>query len=220
MNSVVFCLDALARNSDGRHGGALGTAAAAASLRAAPYRTDATGERALNSVVTAGFPRMPLASDRLNFINRTAWLPVAIATGACRSLQCRPARTIERSQRASAVRQHVSLGGRVPDEFQINVALTVDPLVRAEVQGQGIDAVTISADRLAGAGEAGPNVLSRQSVETHRGKNSSIVLHDEIPLFALSNNGTDIRKRNWTPQRQLFDQRKAELGGLCGAIAN
>ena len=217
MNSVVVCLDALARNSNDRRGGALGTAAGAASLRAATYRTDATGERALNYVVTAGFH---VGLQSVEFHRANAGLPVAIAAGACPWLQCRRARTIERSQHGIAVRQHVSLGGRVSDEFQINVALTVDPLVRAEVQGQGIYAVTISADRLAGAGEAGPNVFSCQGVETHRGKNSSIVLHDEIPLVALSNNGTDIRKRNWTPQRQLFDQRKAELGGLCGAIAN
>jgi hypothetical protein len=63
MNSVVFCLDALARNSNGRHGDALGTAAGAASLRAAPYRTDATGERALNSVVAAG-------------LHGSRWLPI------------------------------------------------------------------------------------------------------------------------------------------------
>jgi hypothetical protein len=55
MNSVVVCLNALACNSNGRRGGALGTAAGAASLRAATYRIDATGERALNSVVTAAF---------------------------------------------------------------------------------------------------------------------------------------------------------------------
>ena len=42
---------------------ALGTAAGAASLRAATYRTDATGERALNSVVTATF-------------HRCRWLPI------------------------------------------------------------------------------------------------------------------------------------------------
>jgi len=55
MNPVVFCLDAMARNSNGRRGGALGTGAGAATLRAATYRTDATGERAMNSVVIAGF---------------------------------------------------------------------------------------------------------------------------------------------------------------------
>jgi len=37
-----------------------------------------------------------------------------------------------------------------------------------------------------GAGEARPNVLAQRGVESHRGKNRSIVLHDEIPLFARS----------------------------------
>jgi hypothetical protein len=50
-------LDALACNSNGRRGGTLRTAAGAASLRAATYRIDATGERALNSVVTAALHR-------------------------------------------------------------------------------------------------------------------------------------------------------------------
>jgi hypothetical protein len=63
MNSVVVCLDALARNSSDRRGGTLGTAVGAASLRAATYRTDATGERALNSVVAAG-------------LHGSRWLPI------------------------------------------------------------------------------------------------------------------------------------------------
>lgn len=134
VNSVVFWLDALARNSNGRRGGALGTAAGAASLRAATYRTDATGERALNSPLLPPLSTDAVGFQSVEFHQSNAGLPVATASGACRlaSMPGRPGLLIAHGVRA-AVRQRVSLGGRVPDEFQVNIALTVDPLVRAEV---------------------------------------------------------------------------------------
>jgi hypothetical protein len=134
VNSVVFWLDALARNSNGRHGGALGTAAGAASLRAATYRTDATRERALNSPLLPPLSTDAVGFRSVEFHQSNAAPPVAIASGACRlaSMSRRSGLLIAHGVRA-AMRQRVSLGGRVPDEFQVNIALTVDPLVRAEV---------------------------------------------------------------------------------------
>jgi hypothetical protein len=89
MNSVVFCLDALARNSNGRRGGALGTGTGAASLRAATYRTDATGERALKFRCCRRFPRMP-AGFRVSSIERRSGRTIQCSQRARRAAARRP----------------------------------------------------------------------------------------------------------------------------------
>ena len=62
-------------------------------------------------------------------------------------------------------------------QIDVDIAVAVDPLVRAEVHRDRIDAVAVALDRLAGAGQAGPNVLARLGVKTHGRKHGRIVLH-------------------------------------------
>jgi hypothetical protein len=59
-------------------------------------------------------------------------------------------------QFASGVRQDFGFSGRVLSKIPINIALTIDPLVWAKLKGYRINAVAVSPDRLARAGQAGP----------------------------------------------------------------
>ena len=51
----------------------------------------------------------------------------------------------------SALRQSFCFLGRVLSQILINIAIAVDPRVWAEFKGYGVNAVTVSSDRLASA---------------------------------------------------------------------
>jgi hypothetical protein len=82
-----------------------------------------------------------------------------------------------------AVRQNLDFSGRVLSQILINITQAVEPLVWTEAKGYRINTVAVSPDRIASAGKAGPNVLSRRDIEAHCIKNSSIVRHENTSVF-------------------------------------
>jgi hypothetical protein len=77
--------------------------------------------------------------------------------------------------------------------------------------------IAVTQDCVMGAGETDPNAFSGQSVDTHCSKNSSLVLHIEIRLFAGSQQWNAIPKMSGVRQSPLFGPRKAEVSEQCRA---
>jgi hypothetical protein len=69
--------------------------------------------------------------------------------------------------------------GILPYQFGVDIAVTINPFVRAIAERQGIDDISVTLDGLARANAPDPFRLSCEYIDLHGVENRRIILHQE-----------------------------------------